>query len=114
MKITTETLDNGITKVKVNKIIDYQNSDEFATELNNVINEENNKIIIDFIDSEYLDSSGIGVFISAKTKLDRLCGKLVLINLQDQVRQIFQLSKLIGLFKVCDTETDAINLISSN
>lgn len=58
-----------------------------------------NKVIFDFSNTEFMDSSGIGVVMGRYKMIRRLGGRVVLRNLNNTVNRIFSLSgiyKLIG------------------
>jgi anti-sigma B factor antagonist len=66
------------------------------------------QFVFNMKDVNYLDSSGIGVFISLKKRLD-VSGDVVLFNLQGTSKNIFELSRLVGFFKVYSSEEEALS-----
>lgn len=58
-------------------------------------------LAFDFQETEFMDSSGIGVIIGRKKTMDLYGGRVCAIHLNDRVRQIFEKS---GLSRLIETE----------
>jgi len=58
------------------------------------------RFLIDFADTGYIDSSGLGVLVSLSKKIREERGELRLSNLNDDLRTLFELTKLDTLFKL--------------
>jgi anti-sigma B factor antagonist len=61
---------------------------------------------IDCTDAGYIDSSGLGVLVSLAKKIRETRGELSLANLNDDLRHMFELTKLDTLFRIDDTRGD--------
>lgn len=59
-----------------------------------------------------IDSSGIGELVSAYTTVTNRGGKLKLANLPSKVSDILQITQLITVFEVFDTESEALGSFS--
>ena len=55
-----------------------------------------------------IDSSGVGELVGAFTTVTNRGGKLKLVNLPPKVNDILQITQLITVFEVFDTEDDAV------
>ena len=55
-----------------------------------------------------IDSSGVGELVSAFTTVTNRGGKLKLVNLPPKVNDILQITQLITVFEVYDTEDEAL------
>ena len=58
------------------------------------------KFRIDFRDTRGLDSSGLGVLVSLSKRLREQGGELRLVNLNEDLRTLFSLTKLDTLFQI--------------
>ena len=56
------------------------------------------KFLIDFAQTGYIDSSGLGVLVSLSKKIREQGGELRLANLNDDLKTLFELTKLDTLF----------------
>ncbi len=63
-------------------------------------------VAIDMNALTYIDSSGIGSFIGLMTKLRGAGGYVVLINMNEDIKRIFTMTKLLVFFKVFESEEE--------
>lgn len=66
------------------------------------------KFVIDFANTGYIDSSGLGVLVSLSKKIREQGGELRLSSLNDDLRTLFELTKLDTLFKIADDKAQAL------
>jgi anti-sigma B factor antagonist len=66
------------------------------------------KVLVDFARTGYIDSAGLGVLVSLAKRLRELGGDIRLANLNDDLRTLFELTKLDTLFQIADTREHAI------
>src|SRR5215207_8335077 len=64
------------------------------------------KFLIDFAQTGYIDSSGLGVLVSLSKKIREQGGELRLANLNDDLKTLFELTKLDALFRLGDGGDD--------
>jgi anti-sigma B factor antagonist len=58
------------------------------------------RFLIDFWGTGYIDSSGLGVLVSLSKRIRELNGELRLTNLNDDLKSLFELTKLDTLFQI--------------
>ena len=56
------------------------------------------KFVIDFADTGYIDSAGLGALVSISKKIREATGSLRLANLNEDLRTLFELTRLDTLF----------------
>ena len=86
-----------------------------TTILNMVNNHINNGIIhfaIDLSDVKYMNSSGIGVLISILTKARNRSGDMAVIKPSEHIQKLLLITKLNKIFKIANTENEALELLS--
>ncbi len=66
------------------------------------------KLLVDFTQTGYIDSSGLGVLVSLSKKIREQGGALRLAGLNDDLRTLFELTKLDTLFQIADTREQAL------
>jgi len=66
------------------------------------------KLLVDFANTSYIDSSGLGVLVSLSKKIREQGGELRLSNLNEDLRTLFELTKLDTLFKIADSRDEAL------
>ncbi len=65
-------------------------------------------VIIDVVDLEYIDSSGIGVIFSSGIKLKKRGGAMILIKPQEMVYQALEITRALSQVTICESLNDAI------
>jgi anti-sigma B factor antagonist len=66
------------------------------------------KFLIDFSNTGYIDSSGLGVLVSLSKKIREQGGELRLANLNEDLRTLFELTKLDTLFHIASDRQEAL------
>jgi anti-sigma B factor antagonist len=61
------------------------------------------KFLVDFAQTGYIDSSGLGVHVSLSKRIRENSGELRLANLNDDLKTLFELTKLDTLFQIADS-----------
>lgn len=61
------------------------------------------RFVIDFARAGYIDTTGLGVLVSASKKIREHGGTLTLSALNDDLRTLFELTKMDVLFSIADT-----------
>jgi anti-sigma B factor antagonist len=62
------------------------------------------KFVVDFSQTGYIDSAGLGILVSVSKKVRESGGELRLANLNDDLRTLFELTKLDVLFQFAEPE----------
>jgi len=66
------------------------------------------KFLVDFNQTGYIDSSGLGVLVSLSKKIREHGGELRLTNLNEDLKTLFELTKLDTLFQIAETRERAL------
>jgi anti-sigma B factor antagonist len=77
--------------------------------VHNALDAGANKILINLRGVTTADSSGIGEMVSAFTTVTNRQGKLKLCELPAKVSDVLQITQLITIFDVFDTEDEAVS-----
>lgn len=77
-----------------------------------VIDAGTRNLIINMEKVSYMDSSGLGELISCHTKLQKLSGRLGLLHLNERIRYLLVITKLVSVFEVFDSESVAVATLS--
>ncbi len=109
--VSIDIIDYNILIFKINpeKRINSDNSNELWIILNTLIDAGVKKILVDLKLVEYIDSSGIGIFINATKKVRKKQGDLVLANTSKEIKEIFKVINLQNFIKIYNTDTEASN-----
>jgi anti-anti-sigma factor len=69
-------------------------------------------ILLNLRDVSYVDSCGIGILVAKYVSLRRKGGDLRFVNLTTRSRRLLEITKLMGIFRVFDSEEEAISSFS--
>jgi anti-sigma B factor antagonist len=110
MKIEPTELDKAVL-LKVTGRMDAENAHEFEEACQNWIARGSKHLIADLDDLQYVSSMGLRCFLSVAQKLQSSSGSLILCGLHGLPRQVFEMTRLIGLFPVFETTQQAISTL---
>lgn len=99
----------GIVIVEVDGHLIVGNRQELKQKVLDEVADGARKVLIDFARTGYIDSSGLGVLVSLAKRLRDEGGELRLANLNDDLRTLFELTKLDTLFPIADTRERALD-----
>jgi anti-anti-sigma factor len=71
--------------------------------------EGKSRIVLDFRECDYIDSSGLGCLVFAHTRIARAAGQMTLFGLDQRGLELMVVTKLATVFRIFDNEIDAIN-----
>lgn len=67
------------------------------------------RFVVDFAMTGYIDSSGLGILVSLSKEIREVGGHLRLASLSEDLRTLFELTKLDTLFDICGTLEEAVS-----
>ncbi len=97
------------TVVDVDGALTVINRGEFKECVLARLGEGDTDFIIDFAKSGYIDSAGLGVLVSLSKRIREENGRLKLAGLNQDLRTLFELTKLDTLFQIADSRASALN-----
>ena len=98
------TLSGTTLTVHLPSELDHCSSQQLRQEIDRLIRVRNIRcILFDFGDTEFMDSSGLGVIIGRTRNIGFFGGKTYAIHLNRQIRKIFHAS---GLHRIVQTEDE--------
>jgi len=107
-----EVEDNGeVTVVNFidKKILDEQNIQKIGEDLFSLVDElGRKKVLLNFSNVEYLSSAALGKFITLNKKVQGVGGKLVMCNINEDIFEVFEITKLNKLFNIQKDEQTAL------
>ena len=104
-----EVSQNGeATLVEVEGQLIVGNRQELKQQVLEQLEDGDRKFVIDFAKTGYIDSSGLGVLVSLSKKIREQGGELRLSSLNEDLRTLFELTKLDTLFRIADSKEEAL------
>ena len=102
----------GIIEVK-GSLVGGEETDELRNAVADFVEQGNKKLVIDLSKVTYLNSTAIGVLVSAHTTYSRNKGQVKICGINKNINNIFVITKLTLVFEVCESREEAIKSLSS-
>ncbi len=83
-------------------------TDDLRSALNAVAEKEVNNLVLNLAEVSYLNSTALGVLISAKANFSKRNGRIVLCSVSKSIENIFVITKLTLVFDIYATQEEAI------
>ena len=107
MGFTAERSGNGVTVVGLEGQLIVANRQELKQLIQDALDRGERKFLLDFTGTAYIDSSGLGALVSISKKVRESSGDLRLVGLNEDLRSLFELTKLDTLFTISETISEA-------
>jgi len=91
---------NNTWHISLSGEIDIYNAPELKDNMLKLIEENKGDILIDCADLKYIDSTGLGVLISALRRVKEYNGKITIKNLKPYIYRIFAITGLDKVFTI--------------
>jgi anti-anti-sigma factor len=99
---------SGVTVVKVEGQLIVGNRQELKDLVGAALDQGERRILVDFSQTGYIDSSGLGALVSISKRVREAGGELRLSGLNEDLRSLFELTKLDTLFAIAETPQQAL------
>lgn len=92
--------------------LDHHSAEEVRNKIDDRLDREDiNKLIMDFTNVTFMDSSGIGVVIGRYKKISLKKGMVCIANVNNSVKRVFDLSGMFKIIKLYDNLEQALKSI---
>ena len=111
---------DGVSVVTLDgRIVLGKESNSLREKLKSLIAEGKKKIVLNMANIKYIDSAGLGILVAAYLSAKNQGASVRLSNLGTKFHEVMQITKLLTVFDVYDTEAAAVSsfqklLVASN
>jgi len=98
----------GVTIVRIAGQLIVGNRQELKGLIQEGLDRGERKFLIDCTETGYIDSSGLGALVSLAKKVREQGGELRIAGLNEDLRSLFELTKLDSLFSISPTVAEAL------
>jgi anti-anti-sigma factor len=112
--ITSEP--NNGKRISITGSLDSNTAPELQQRIDTVVDDSVTTTIIDFKDLDFLSSAGLRVIFKTKKLMAARSGKLLLVNLQPQIKKVFEIIKALdgmNVFKNQDEMDDYLTAMQN-
>ncbi len=99
MKISEDKTENTVV-LKLEGRFDASSTSSVKGKVDAVIESNVRNLVIDMGGISFIDSSGLGTLVAALRTVNKAGGNIKISSLKDQVRSIFELTRLHHLFEI--------------
>jgi len=104
---------NGdVTVVAIDDRLEADTVEEFRTSMHDLAEQGQVKVVLDFTNVSFVDSSGLGGLVSAVRKFRQHDGDIKLACINDNVRPLVEIVRLHRIFDIFDSVDEAVNSFS--
>ncbi|MBX3363769.1 MAG: STAS domain-containing protein [Phycisphaeraceae bacterium] len=89
--------------------IDMSGSPLLRENLRQALASRINRVVVDLGGVEYMDSSGLATLVEALKNAKTAGTRLLLCNMRDRVRAIFEIARLDKFFTIASTQDEALS-----
>ena len=113
IKMTNSEVD-GVSVVTLDgRIVLGEESNSLREKLKSMLAEGKKKIVLNMVNVKYIDSSGLGTLVAAHVSAKTQGASVRLCNLGKKFHEVMQITKLLTIFDVYDTEAAAVSSFQS-
>jgi anti-sigma B factor antagonist len=93
-------------------LIDRSQAAELLDEIDIAISKNENKILLNFSELKYMNSSGLNVIINVLTRTRKAGGDVAVCCVNKKINELLVITKLNNVFNVCDTPEKAVAILN--
>lgn len=93
-------MNSNVKVIEPSGILDGIKGNHLRREIGDIVANNADIILIDLKDVKFIDSSGLGALVSAMQIVKKANGKLFICSANDQVKMLFQLTKMDRIFQI--------------
>ena len=97
--------------VEIEGRLDTNAIDEVKGKLRALVDEGHARLVLNVSEMSFIDSSGLGVLVSSLRHAVDNGADVILVGVPDFCLSIFHLTRLSRVFRICETEEDALDLL---
>lgn len=107
MKIEVQKVGDTIV-VALEGRLDTTNYNELEEQLSGLMEKDEKKILLDIGSLDYISSSGLRILLMYLKKLRAAQGSFMLCGMKPEIREIFEISGFINIFKIYSDRQSAL------
>jgi anti-sigma B factor antagonist len=109
VRMTNREVDGVIVVTLEGRIVLGEESHSLREKLKSMLAEGKKKIVLNMAGIKYIDSSGLGALVAAHYSAKTQSASMRLCNLGGKFYEALQITKLLTIFDVYDSEAAAVN-----
>ncbi len=99
----SDRVENGINIVDIEGNVDSNTAPQLKQALDDIVDKGGNRLVLNMQTTDYISSAGLRVLLQAAKTLREHNGSIHLCNLNDSVKEVFDISGFSTIFKIYDS-----------
>jgi anti-sigma B factor antagonist len=112
LKITSHEVDGVVVLALEGRIVLGEETIALRDKVKGLLGEGKKKIVLDLMYVTMIDSSGLGAMVTAHSSANSAGATLRLCNLGTRTNELLQMTRLVTVFEVSNTEADAVSAMT--
>ncbi|MDO8682865.1 MAG: STAS domain-containing protein [Armatimonadota bacterium] len=108
----TVNINQGVPVIDLGGELDAYTCSRLRDTMIEVIEDGSPTIVVSMMKVEYIDSSGLGTLVGGLKRASEKDGKIVIVCTNPQIRKVFEITGLVRVFQLFETEDEAIQAVS--
>lgn len=108
-----KTVHDNINILQWHDNVTLKNIDQFKQEVDNLLKTSSTKLILNIENLGYINSAGLGVIADGVMQARRNQQELVVCDIQQSIREIFDIVKFSSFIKLFNTEAEAMQFFQA-
>jgi anti-anti-sigma factor len=108
-----KTMSSSVKIIQPSGILDGVAVNSLRHEISNFVEGGTNIVLVDFQDVTFMNSSGLGALVSTLRVVRSAGAELFLCSLSEQVKMIFELTKMDRVFKIFNSRNEFEEKVAS-
>ncbi len=113
LEIVTTSEENNGKRISIAGSLDSNTAQQLQQCVDSEINDNIATIIFDFKDLDFLSSAGLRVIFKTKKMMDSSGGRFLLVNLQPQIKKVFEIIKALDGMNVFKNQEEMDNYLAA-
>ena len=101
-----------ISIINVGGYLDAHTASKFEAKIQECVQSERYKVIVNFKDLEYISSAGLGVIMGNIEDIRKHDGDIKLVEMSDKIYRVFDLVGFPSLYEIFKTQDEAMSSFS--
>lgn len=100
--------ENGVTILAIQGRLDPAETQEMEKKVLEAVDSDDKRLLFDFSELEYINSSGLRVLVMAYQRMKQNNGNVAICNIRDYILEIFEISGYDKIFSIFPSKEEAL------
>lgn len=113
-QVSVRDAPHGVKVVEVTGDLDVDTAPVLRHFLESVLEQGCRRVVVDFANAYYVDSTGISLLLNVWNRLAQMEGRIAVVCTVPRIRKIFQIVNVLDVIPLVETEQAALAVVSDD